>query len=178
MESKQIAPVLIGLSLLWLVACGQQPGGKAGASGAPAAKVLVRGLGPEPDSLDPQKARNFESATVQRDLFECLTTLDKSAAPAPGAAESWTTSADGKTYTFTLRANGLWSNGDPVVAEDFVAGLRRLVDPATAAQYAQVVDIIDNAPDIITGRKPPDTDRKSTRLNSSHVVTSRMPSSA
>lgn len=157
MKNKQLASVLIALSLIWLVACGQQPAGKAGASGAPAAKVLVRGLGPEPDSLDPQKARNFESATVQRDLFECLTTLDKEAAPAPGAAESWTTSADGKTYTFTLRANGLWSNGDPVVAEDFVAGLRRLVDPATAAQYAQVVDIIDNASDIIAGRKPPDS---------------------
>ena len=156
MKSRQSAPVLIGLTLLWLAACGQQPAGKAVVSGAPATKVLVRGLGPEPDSLDPQKARNFESATVQRDLFECLTTLDKSAAPAPGAAESWTTSADGKTYSFTLRANGLWSNGDPVVADDFVAGLRRLVDPATAAQYAQVVDIIENAPDIIGGRKSPE----------------------
>lgn len=157
MKSKQLGSVLISLSLLWLVACGQQSAGKAGVNGASATKMLVRGLGPEPDSLDPQKARNFESATVQRDLFECLTTLDKSAAPAPGAAESWTTSADGKTYTFTLQANGQWSNGDPVVAEDFVAGLRRLVDPATAAQYAQVVDIINNAPDIISGRKPPDS---------------------
>lgn len=122
-----------------------------------AVKTLVRGLGPEPDSLDPQKARNFESATVQRDLFECLTTLDKAAAPAPGVAESWTASADGKTYRFKLRADALWSNGDPVVAADFVAGLRRLVDPATASQYAQVVDIIDNAPDIVAGRRPPNS---------------------
>ncbi len=137
--------------------CGRKPTGATAADSAPpppAAKILVRGLGPEPDSLDPQKARNFESATVQRDIFECLTTLDQAAAPAAGVAESWATSPDGKTYTFTLRANARWSNGDPVVAEDFVVGLRRLVDPATASQYAQVVDIIVNAPDIIAGRKP------------------------
>jgi len=66
-------------------------------------------------------------------------------------------SADGKTYTFKLRPDARWSNGDRVVAGDFVAALRRLVDPATASGYAQVVDVIVNASDIVAGKKPPDT---------------------
>ena len=91
---------------------------------------------------------------VLRDLFECLTRLDEKAAPIPAAAQSWTVSDDGRVYTFKLRPNLHWSNGDPVVAEDFAAGLRRLVDPATASQYAQVIGVILNASDVISGKQP------------------------
>ncbi len=118
--------------------------------------ILLRGNGPEPDSLDPQKARTFESQTLLRDLYECLTSLDKQAAPAPGVAREWTRSEDGLTYMFRLRPNARWSNGDPVVAEDFVFALRRLVDPATASQYAQFVDVISGAPAIIAGSAKPE----------------------
>jgi oligopeptide transport system substrate-binding protein len=119
--------------------------------------ILLRGNGPDPDSLDPHKARSTESMTVLRDLFEGLTRLDKNAATVPAAAESWTVSDDGRIYTFRLRPELRWSNGDALVAEDFLAGLKRLVDPATASQYAQVIEVITNAPDIVAGRKPPDT---------------------
>ena len=141
-----------------LIACSRSPESRsAGATNAApgAAAILVRGVGPEPDSLDPQKARTTESQTILRDLCEGLTSLDKSAAAAPGAARAWTVSDDGKTYTFKLRPDARWSNGDRVVAEDFVAGLRRLVDPATASPYAQVIDVITDATDIIAGKKPP-----------------------
>ncbi|TLY60736.1 MAG: peptide ABC transporter substrate-binding protein, partial [Gammaproteobacteria bacterium] len=141
-----------------LIACSRSPeSGSAGATNAApgAAAILVRGVGPEPDSLDPQKARTTESQTILRDLCEGLTSLDKSAAAAPGAARAWTVSDDGKTYTFKLRPDARWSNGDRVVAQDFVAGLRRLVDPATASPYAQVIDVITDATDIIAGKKPP-----------------------
>ncbi|MFO1426848.1 MAG: peptide ABC transporter substrate-binding protein [Steroidobacteraceae bacterium] len=117
--------------------------------------ILVRGNGPEPDSLDPQRARNVESGNVLRDMYEGLTSVGHDGAPVPGVAREWSVSADGLTWTFRLRPEARWSNGDPVVAEDFVAALRRLVDPATASQYAQVVDAIRNAPEIITGRRPP-----------------------
>jgi oligopeptide transport system substrate-binding protein len=127
-----------------------------GASASPR-QVLLRGIGPDPDSLDPQRARSEESQNILRDLCEGLTTLDKSAAVAPGVAREWSMSPDGKTYTFRLRPAARWSNGDRVVGADFVAALRRLVDPATASSYAQVVDIIANASDIIAGRKTPDT---------------------
>lgn len=125
------------------------------ASAAPSTSRLVRGNGPEPDSLDPQRARNVESANVLRDLYEGLTVIGRDGAPAPGVATSWSVSADGLRWTFVLRPQARWSNGDPVVAADFVAALRRLVDPATGSQYAQVVEAIRNAPEVIAGRLPP-----------------------
>jgi oligopeptide transport system substrate-binding protein len=130
-----------------------------GAQMAPARgpAILLRGNGPDPDSLDPQKARAVEAQNVLRDLCEGLTTLARDGKPAPGVAKEWTATADGLDWTFHLRADARWSNGDPVVAEDFVAGLRRLVDPATGSQYGQVVDVIENASDIIGGKKPPQT---------------------
>jgi oligopeptide transport system substrate-binding protein len=124
---------------------------------APGARsaILVRGGGPDPDSLDPQKARGFEAQSILRDLCEGLTTLDAHAAVAPGVANRWSVSGDGLTYTFDLRHEAQWSNGDRVVAADIVAGLTRLVDPATASGYAQYIDVIANASDIVAGRKPP-----------------------
>ena len=74
----------------------------------------------------------------------------------PGAAIRWNISRDGKTYTFYLRRDALWSNGDPVTAQDFVYGLRRSADPATASKYAQVLLPIENAPEVISGDLPPE----------------------
>ena len=119
--------------------------------------IYLRGNGPDPDSLDPHKARSSQSMVVLRDLFEGLTRLDHTAAPVPAAAARWHVSDDGLVYTFELRPGLVWSNGDPLTAADFVGGLRRLVDPATASQYAQVIDIVVNAGDIVAGRKPVET---------------------
>lgn len=143
------------LALGALCGCSRSPSrGPAGVATHGAA-ILLRGLGAEPDSLDPQKARADEAQRVLRDICEGLTTLDRSGGVAPGIAEKWQVSPDGKTYTFTLRHDARWSSGQPVVGADFVAGLRRLVDPNTASQYAEVVDVIANAGDIVAGRKPP-----------------------
>lgn len=141
-----------------LCGCARAPDAqRTHASGAPdVAATLLVGNGTGPDSLDPQKARVNEAHAVLRDLYECLTSLDKSAAPAPGVATSWDTSADGRTYTFHLRPQARWSNGDRVVAADFLAALRRLVDPATASQYAQVIDVVAHASAIIAGKEPVD----------------------
>jgi oligopeptide transport system substrate-binding protein len=147
------AGLAVLLLTVWLASCSRQENPAAATEAAGA--VLVRGGGPDPDSLDPQKARGFEAQSILRDLCEGLTTLDKHAAVAPGVAQSWTASADGLTYTFLLREDARWSNGDPVVAADFVTALMRLVDPATGSAYAQYVDVIANASDIVAGRKPP-----------------------
>jgi oligopeptide transport system substrate-binding protein len=150
----RIAALLsIALSGTVLTSCSREPADPSAAKPS----VLLRGNGPEPDSLDPQKARANEAQNILRDLCEGLTTLAKDASVAPGVAKSWAVSDDGRTYTFNLRPDARWSNGDKVVAEDFVAGLRRLVDPTTASQYAQIIDVIANAPDIISGKKPPNT---------------------
>ncbi|MGH8289207.1 MAG: peptide ABC transporter substrate-binding protein [Steroidobacteraceae bacterium] len=155
-EAGRAATVLL-LALAALGGCShRQSSGPKGAA-PPGGAILLRGLAAEPDSLDPQKARTDEAQRVLRDICEGLTTLDKSGAVAPGIAEKWQVSADGKTYIFSLRHDARWSNGSPVVAADFVAGLRRLVDPATGSQYAEVVNVIENASDIVAGRKPPDS---------------------
>jgi oligopeptide transport system substrate-binding protein len=147
---------LAAAALLWIAACSRSPETNTTAAAPPVA-TLLRGAGAEPDSLDPQKARSVESQGILRDLCEGLTTLDKTAGVAPGVATDWTVSADGKKYTFNLRPDARWSNGERVVAADFVAALRRLADPATASSYAQVIDVIENAGDIVAGKKPPDS---------------------
>ncbi|HXZ59167.1 MAG TPA: peptide ABC transporter substrate-binding protein [Steroidobacteraceae bacterium] len=152
------AALAAGIALAMLAACARSGSGPAATeAAAPGEPLLVRGGGPDPDSLDPQKVRGFEAQSIVRDLCEGLTTLDHSAAVAPGVASHWSVSADGRIYTFTLRPEARWSNGDRVVGADFVAGLRRLVDPATASGYAQYADVIVNTDDIVAGRKPPES---------------------
>jgi oligopeptide transport system substrate-binding protein len=122
----------------------------------PNTSVLHRGLPADPESVDPQKARSTQAGDVLRDIGEGLLGYSAAGDLVPGAAESWTISDDGLTYTFTLRDDARWSNGDPVTAGDFVYSLRRLVDPATAAFYASSIAVVDNAEAIIAGELPPD----------------------
>jgi len=149
-----------------LSACGGGGGGGGDAPGsaptAPSAvgppvarDTLRRGNGPEPDTLDPQRARTDAAFNILRDLFEGLTAIGPQGQPVPAAAESWTVSEDGLEYVFRLREGLRWSNGDPLVAEDFAAGMRRLVDPATASPYAQVFEPAANAAAILRGEQPP-----------------------
>ena len=152
-------PLLI-LAAGALLACGDRSAPASNddkSDGAPAvdASTLRRGNGPEPDSLDPQRARTDTSLNVIRDLFEGLTAVGGDGRPVPAAAESWTVSTDGREYRFRLRQGLRWSNGDPVVAGDFVVGMRRLVDPATASQYAQILEPVVNAAAIVRGERPP-----------------------
>ena len=116
----------------------------AGAFTAQAETVLHRGNGAEPETLDPQKSTGVPEANIQYELFEGLTTYSPGGDIVPGVAEKWEISDDGLTYTFHLR-DSKWSNGDPVVAGDFVYTLRRLVDPATASDYAYILDDVANA---------------------------------
>ena len=93
-------------------------------------QVLHRGNGPEPETLDPAKANGVQTANVLLDLYQGLTAEAPDGAIVPGVAQSWEVSDDKKTYTFHLRDNARWSNGDPVTAQDFVASMRRSADPA------------------------------------------------
>ena len=118
-------------------------------------RVLERAVGSEPESLDPHLAKTSQAQIVQRDLFEGLVAYSPDGEVVPGVALSWDISDDGLTYTFTLRDNARWSNGDPVTAEDFVFSLRRLVDPATASFYAETLSVIENTSAIVQGTMPP-----------------------
>lgn len=119
-----------------------------------AADVLHRGLGAEPESLDPHRSRSMEAGDVQRDVGEGLTGYSEAGVLEPRAAERWEVSEDGRTYTFWLRPDARWSNGETVTASDFVYSFRRLVDPATAAFYSQSVIDVENARAIVAGELP------------------------
>ena len=108
-------------------------------------------------TLDPQLNEDVSGFHVIRDLFEGLLSQDADGRLVPGVATSYAASDGNRTYTFTLRKNARWSNGDPVTAHDFVYAWRRAADPATASPYGWYLELtqITNAKEILAGRKPP-----------------------
>ncbi|MDH3352083.1 MAG: ABC transporter substrate-binding protein, partial [Gammaproteobacteria bacterium] len=144
-----VAIVVAGLCGVVLVSCG---GPQDAGSARP---VLNRGISSDPESLDPHKIRSVQAGEVLRDIGEGLAGYTPTGELIPAAAESWTMSDDGLTYTFAIRADARWSNGDAVTAEHFAFSLRRLVDPATAAFNAHLIADVVNARAISSGEKPP-----------------------
>lgn len=114
-------------------------------SAAMAQVVFHRGNDGDPETLDSHKTSTVSEAHLLRDLSEGLVIHHINGEVVPGVAESWTVAADGKSYTFRLRANAKWSNGDPVTAGDFVFSFRRMVNPETGAKYANILYPIRNA---------------------------------
>lgn len=122
----------------------------AGLSAASAA-TYVRGNSGDPETLDQHKTSTTVEGHVLRDLYEGLVIYDNKAKVVPGVAESWTVSDDGLVYTFKIRDTAKWSNGDPVVAGDFVFSMNRIMDPATGAKYATILYPIAGAEAINKG---------------------------
>jgi len=107
----------------------------------------------EPSSLDPQIGIGQLEHNVSIALYEGLVTVDtKDLSLHPGAAESWNISPDEKVYTFHLRKNGRWSNGEPITARDFVESYHRILTPALAAQYSYMLYPVENAEAFNTGK--------------------------
>ena len=122
-----------------------------------AKQELVKGNGDEVQSLDPHKIEGVPESNVNRDLLEGLVISDLNGHPVPGVAESWD-NKDGKVWTFHLRKEAKWSNGEPVTAQDFVYSWQRLADPKTASPYASYLQYghLLNVDDIIAGKKKPE----------------------
>ncbi|EGU31869.1 oligopeptide ABC transporter, periplasmic oligopeptide-binding protein [Vibrio sp. N418] len=114
---------------------------------------LVRGNGTEVATIDPHKSQGVPESHVIADLLEGLVGQDANGNIIPGVADSWET-ADNKTFTFHLRKDAKWSNGDPVTAHDFVYSFQRSVDPMTASPYSWYMEYtkMKNAKDIIAGK--------------------------
>ena len=108
------------------------------------------------NSLDPQIVEDVDTSYVVSDIFEGLYNEDATGHAVPGVATSYDVSADKTVYTFHLRPEAKWSNGDPVTAADFVFGWQRAVDPKTASPYAYFLPLgsVLNAQDVIDGKKP------------------------
>jgi oligopeptide transport system substrate-binding protein len=155
---------LAGLAaVLVLAACGPAGdgptpvGSRTGAGPGRAAEAVLRlGNGAEPQTLDPHRAEGVPESDILRDLYEGLVGEAPDGSLVPGAAESWAISDEGLVYTFTLRADARWSNGDPVTAGDFEFGLRRSIDPATLSRYSSILFPVVNAEAVANGDLPPE----------------------
>jgi oligopeptide transport system substrate-binding protein len=121
---------------------------------AHAESVLTRGNHQDPASLDPHRISTVYEQNIVLDLFEGLTVPDAAGRPVPGVAQSWDVSEDGLRWTFTLKPGLRWSDGTPLTADDVVFSFRRLMDPATAAQYPYLLNAVANAPSVNRGEAP------------------------
>ncbi|CDH02004.1 oligopeptide ABC transporter substrate-binding protein OppA [Xenorhabdus bovienii] len=146
------------------VALGMMTGWQAFAAQVPAGvqlaekQVLVRNNGSEPQSLDPHKIEGVPESNIARDLFEGIVINGPNGEILPGVATHWE-NQDFKVWTFHLRKDAKWSNGDPVTAQDFVYSWRRLADPNTASPYASYLQYahIINVDDVIKGKQKPES---------------------
>jgi len=109
-------------------------------------QILLLGNGTEPEDLDPQVVTGVPEDCILRALFEGLVSQDPHDLHAvPGTAESWDISPDGKVYTFHLRKEAKWTNGEPVTADDFVQSYKRILSPALASEYNYMLFPVKNA---------------------------------
>lgn len=157
MQRKVLSKVIfssLALALSGSLYAAQVP---SGTELAPVQHIVINN-GAEPQSFDPHKTEGVPESQVAYQLFEGLVSTNSDGELVPGVAESWESSPDYKTWTFHLRKDAKWSNGDPITAQDFVYSWRRLVNPNTAAPYASFLDYMQvvNAQDIIDGKKKPE----------------------
>ncbi|MFN7137719.1 MAG: peptide ABC transporter substrate-binding protein [Limisphaerales bacterium] len=109
--------------------------------------------GPEPESLDPAIITGQAESRIVRALFEGLVRLDpKTASPVPGLADRWDLLEEGSVYVFHIRSNAVWSTGQPITSDDVVYSWQRVLEPATAADYAGQLYFIKNAEEYNTGK--------------------------
>jgi oligopeptide transport system substrate-binding protein len=126
----------------------------SGTSTLASADVVLRlGNDTDPATLDQHKTSTVAESRLLRDLYEGLVAEDAAGKIIPGSALSWEISDDGLTYTFHMREDARWSNGDPVTADDFLFTFRRIMNPATAAGYASVLFPILNAEAVAKGER-------------------------
>jgi oligopeptide transport system substrate-binding protein len=119
--------------------------------------VLDRGNGPEPTTLDAHRGSEVNAQNILMDLYEGLVAFAADGRIVPGMAERWEVSDDGLTWTFHLRDGLRWSNGEALDAAQFVASMRRALDPETAAPLASLFASIRNAPAVMRGEQSPST---------------------
>ena len=130
---------LLAAIAAFLTGCGREPSPAHSSAAPAAARVLRVSQRNEPVSLDPATTTLPDEHGILRALLEgLLVPGPDGSAPLPGAAEGFEVSADGLVYTFRLRNDARWSDGRPVMAEDFTASYLRLLSPETASPKATI----------------------------------------
>ena len=141
---------LIFIAVLLAAGCGKR---ETRVEWANRNQILLKGSGTEPKDLDPHVATGVTEHHIIMSLLEGLVAEDPvDLHPVPGAAESWDISPDGKVYTFHIRANAKWSNGDAVTARDFYETYKRILTPSLASEYGYMHFVVKNAEAFNTAR--------------------------
>src|SRR5216110_167857 len=134
--------ILVGLLSLALIGAGcaaSANNGFFGATNPPRQNVLRYVSGSEPETLDPQIPDGQNEARICMALYEGLAEYDpKTGAPIPALAETWEVNQDSSEFTFHLRRDGRFSNGDPITARDFVYTIRRGLTPELGSRSASM----------------------------------------
>ena len=190
MKLRKILALVMALALLCATfsACGNDSGSstasgettssgtgsseaEAGDTGASGDTNMDNYINMEPTSLNTLLATYAADFNVLNSLYETLLELDDNDVAQPAAAETYEVSEDGLTYTFHLRDDGVWSNGDPVTAQDFVFAWQKALDPKVASDYAYMLFFIHNAEAYLAGEVSWDEVGVETPDDSTIVVT-------
>lgn len=133
-KAKKLCAVALAatLGMSILTGCGSS----SDKAGSASKQEITYNIGADPRTLDPGLSTDTTGATVLSNAFVGLCELDDKEKATKGDAESWEVSADGLTYTFHLRKDLKWSNGDPVKASDYEYAWKRILNPETASEYS------------------------------------------
>lgn len=151
LKSALRSTLVLALAIFTATACSRKE--PAPAAGGPLPKILLFGNGAEPQDLDPQTVTGVPENKLINAFFEGLVSYgNEETDTVGGVAERWEISPDGLTYTFYLRPDAKWSNGDPVTATDFVRSYQRILTPALAAEYAYKFNAVVGAEEYQDGK--------------------------
>ena len=151
LKLKKLCAVLMAatLSTSLFIGCGNSnisdDKSKANNNSKEVKQEIIYNLGADPQTIDPVLNTAIDGSNIIVNAFECLMSLNDKNEAEPGAAESYEVSDDGLVYTFKLRENGKWSDGEPVTANDFYYAWMRGMDRNTAAEYCYQFFYIKNA---------------------------------
>ncbi|HWA10120.1 MAG TPA: peptide ABC transporter substrate-binding protein [Opitutaceae bacterium] len=145
--------LVLSVSILLVLAGCAKKEPVAGAGGGTARKVLRYGNGAEPQDIDPHVVTGIPEDRLILTLYEGLVSEDPQMNTIPGVAEKWEISPDGLVYTFHLRADAKWSNGDPLTADDFIQSYKRELNATLASEYAYMLfNLVRGAKDYYDGK--------------------------
>lgn len=148
---KRVLAAFLSMAMVAGLATGcGTPGGGSSDGDSSDGKVFRYAVNTLPTTLDPTKGQSIGDNEIQHAITEGLT-RNTAGDVKPGIAESWDESEDGLTYTFHLRKDAKWSDGEPITAGDFEYSWKRLVNPETASPYAFIGDCLKNGQAIEQG---------------------------
>ena len=147
--SLTLSLLVAASGILFFAGCGKR---ETAVQSGTRLQILHLGNGAELVDIDPQAVTGKTEHNVITALIEGLVSEDPhDLHPVPGVAKSWDVSDDGMTYTFHLRDNALWSNGDPVRSNDFIRSWQRMLTPSLGSEYAYMLFMVEGAEEFNRG---------------------------